>query len=171
MLLQNLIYILQQDKEGLLLEGDLLSSALETYPTEYVVIPVVVKEGINSYSYVPVYVPVYVSENHFIIEIDSENNYLKYKLQDEALQAIKKSLKISYLVIENLDFYTSSQGDKLTTYSITKQVSVNSIHKDWDIYSSKINKSIEDLLHQSKIVSSSNIKPSLYKRIKNFFKC
>ena len=167
MLLQNLIYILQQDKEGLLLEGDLLSSALETYPTEYVVIPVVVKEGINSY----LYVPVYVSENHFIIEIDSENNYLKYKLQDEALQTIKKSLKISYLVIENLDFYTSPQGDKLTTYSITKQVSVNSIHKDWNAYSSKINKSIEDLLHQSKIVSSATVKPSLYKRIKNFFKC
>lgn len=166
MLLQNLIYVLQQDKEGLLLEGDLLSSALETYPTEYVVIPVVVKEGINSY----LYVPVYVSENHFIIEIDSENNYLKYKLQDEAFQAIKKSLKISYLEIENLDFYTSPQGDKLTTYSITKQVSVNSIHKDWDTYSSKINKSIEDLLHQSKIESFAT-KPSLYKRIKNFFKC
>ena len=158
--------MLQQDKEGLLLEGDLLSSALETYPTEYVVISVAVKQGINSY----LYVPVYVSENHFIIEIDSENNYLKYKLQDEAFQAIKKSLKISYLEIENLDFYTSPQGDKLTTYSITKQVSVNSIHKDWDTYSSKINKSIEDLLHQSKIVSSS-AKPSLYKRIKNFFKC
>lgn len=160
MLLKNLICMLQQDKEGLLLEGDLLSSALETYPTEYVVIPVVVKEGINSYSYVPVY----VSENHFIIEIDSENNYLKYKLQDEAFQAIKKSLKISYLEIENLDFYTSPQGDKLTTYSITKQVSVNSIHKDWDNYSSKI------LPHQSKIESSA-AKPSLYKRIKNFFKC
>ena len=157
MLLQNLIYILQQDKEGLLLEGDLLSSALETYPTEYVVISVAVKQGINSY----LYVPVYVSENHFIIEIDSENNYLKYKLQDEAFQAIKKSLKIGYLVIENLDFYTSPQ---LTTYSITKQVSVNSIHKDWDNYSSKI------LPHQSKIESSA-AKPSLYKRIKNFFKC
>lgn len=167
MLLQNLIYILQQDKEGLLLEGDLLSSALETFPTEYVVIPVVVKEGVNSYSYVPVY----VSENHFIIEIDSENNYIKYELQDKALQVIKKNLKLNYLVIDNLDFYTSPQGDKLTTYSITKKVSVNSINKEWDIYSSKINKSIEDLLHQSKNVSSSPVKPSLYKRIKNFFKC
>ena len=165
MILREVLCMLSLDHEIVLLQNPAFSDTVQNSIIEYVYIASTYKEGIDTV----LLVPVYVTDTKVYVLVDSEEHYIDYKFQSDAIQSVKRLLNIQFFEHKMMEFSPSTESAIL---SISKHTTYNDIEKIAAKYDAHVDSIINEVSNDSKFKDQAEPRsgPTFVMKLKQFFK-